>query len=78
MRIPKSCELWVIQDFVEYLMTYNIPENYIWFEKGFLKKIFLRLCFHLYLLFALKKEFWSKKVFGKEFYTDKIKEGKPT
>jgi len=42
------------------------------FEEGF-RKIFL--CFNLYLLFVLKKNFEAKRLFGKEFYTDKIKEG---
>ena len=74
MGIPKSCELLVIQDFVEYLMTWIFWKNIFDMKKKFWKNIFLRLCFQPYLLFVLKKNFEAKRILER----NKIKEGKPT
>ena len=52
----------------------EISKNCIWFEKGFLQNIFEDCVLILIYCFCVKKEFWSKKVFGKKFYTDKLKE----
>ena len=74
MRIPKSCELLVLQDFVESLETWKF-RNYIWFEKGFLENIFEDCALILIYFVCWKKNFEAKKVLERNFYTDKIKEG---
>ena len=68
MRIPKSCELLVIQDFVEYLMTYNISKNYIWFEKGFWENVF-KIVFSSLFTFCVEKRILKQKGFWKGIST---------
>ena len=64
----------MLQDFVEYLVTWEFRQLYlIW--KGISENIFGDYVLILIYCFCVKKEFWSKKVFGKKFYTDKLKEG---
>ena len=64
----------MLQELVEYLVTWEFWKLYlIW--KGISENIFEDCVIILIYVFVLKRNFVSKKVFGKEFYTDKLKEG---
>ena len=66
MKIPKSWELLLLQDFMEYLMIWEVPKLYL-IGKRFSEKD-LKIGFNSLFTFFVEKKFWSKKDFGKDLH----------
>ena len=69
MKIPKSCELLVLQDFVEYLVTWKFQKLYL-IRKKISEKYFEHYVLIL-IYFLCWKRILKQKGFGKEFHMDK-------